>query len=198
MGNNKIKKCAFIRSDKDGHKRCPFGLPIDQACKNAGDSVRNMMPLEAVDEEKREKTEKANKRVYVYTRTNKRCPYAAAIVDKMDAVNCNYGDHAEGTPMTHALIGSPLYPQTFSGIGLEGLHAFPLGFYADNNTSRNLFTGIFSLVGEAAPSIIKNAVQTKNSTIWNKIEKGDILLPEEQDELNEVLRGLKDFFSNDE
>jgi hypothetical protein len=189
------KKCAFIRSDRGGHKRCPFGLPIDKACRHAGDSVRHMVPVEEV-KGKEEAAEKANKRVYLYSRTNKPCPFAANIIDDMDSVNCNYGDHAAGTPLSSALIGSPLYPQTFSGIGMDGLYAFPMGFYADNNESRNLFTGLFSLVGEAAPSIIKTAVKKAAPTIWDKIEKGDILLPKEQDELNDVLRDLKDFFGN--
>lgn len=189
------KKCAFIRSDEGDHKRCPFGLPIDKACKHVGDSVQNMMPLEETD--KPEKVKKANQRVYLYSRTNKTCPFAANIIDDMDSVNCNYGDHAAGAPLGTALIGSPLYPQTFSGIGMDGLYAFPMGFYADNNTSRNLFTGIFSLVGEAAPTIIKNAVKKAAPTVWEKIERGDILLPEEQDELNIVLRDVKDFFGKE-
>lgn len=191
------KCCAYIRSDKPGHKHCPFGLPIYQACKYAGSSVNNMVPLKSVEPNKVENSKKANLRVYLYSRTNKRCPYAATIVDDMDSVNCNFGDHASGTPMEHALVGSPLYPQQFTGFGLEGLHAFPLGFYVDNNTSRNLFTGIFSLVGEAAPSIIKYAIKSKSENLWNKIEKGDILLPNEQDGLNIILRDLKDFFGDE-
>lgn len=189
------KKCAFVRSDKDGRKRCPFGLPITKACEHAGDSIRHMTPLEMVNgEEKQAQAIKANKRVYLYTRDDKRCSFAANIMEDYNSVNCNYGDNAEGVPLPQALEGSPLYAQTFSGIGLDGLYAFPLGFYADNNTSRNLFTGLFSLVGSVAPVLIKNAIEATNKNLWDRIENGDILLPKEQDELNGILVELNNFF----
>ena len=52
------------------------------------------------------------------------------------------------------------------------------------------------MVGEAAPMIVKNAVLAHDASIWGKIERGDVLLPKEQDELNVVLRDLKNFFSD--
>jgi len=60
-----IKKIAFIRSDKkDEPQRCPFGLPIPQACNHAGNAVSNMCPLELIEEEdKKVKVKKANSRV---------------------------------------------------------------------------------------------------------------------------------------
>lgn len=191
----KISKCAMIRTDKDGNKRCPFGLPITEACEHAGDSVGHMAPLEMFeDEEKREQIEKANKRVYVYHKTGKRCIFAEHILKDYGSVNCNWGDHGAGAGMPKPFVGSPLYPQTFSGIGLDSLYAFPLGFYADNNQSRNLFHGLFSLVGEQAGQIIKNAIQQQDENLWEKMEKGDILLPEEQDKWNMILGQLREEF----
>lgn len=185
-------KCAWIRSDKLESKRCPFGLPITLACKNAGETVTRMCPVKAVPEEKRDQVAKANKRVYIHGKTGQRCLYAQDIIEKNEAVNCDFGDVAEGM-QTPAFEGSPLYAQTFSGIGLDGLYAFPLGFYADNNESRNLFQGLFSLLGEHAPRIVRQAVE-QDEAIWNKIKKQEILLPEEQDRLNRILEECRQEF----
>jgi hypothetical protein len=190
-----IKRCAYIRTDKDGEKRCPFGLPITAACENAGESVTHMYPLSGVPEDRQEQVEKANKRVYIHGKSGERCEYAANIMKEMGAVNCNFGDHAQGIKPA-AIEGSPLYPQTFAGIGLDGLYAFPLGFYADNNESRNLFHGLFSLVGEAAPGIIKQAILEGDKELWEKIERDEILLPQEQDRLNLILENCRREFED--
>ena len=181
-----MKKCAWIKSDKDqGDGGCPFGLPIIEGCKYAGDSVSHMCPLETISEEKQEDVEKANKRVYLYYKTNDRCIYAANIVNEQGVVNCDFGDTGAGMS-TPTFSGSPLYPQTFSGIGLDGLYAFPLGFYADNNESRNLFQGLFSLVGfEMSVKLIKTASISKN--ILDKLSRNEILNEKEKiDLLQEV------------
>lgn len=177
-----MKKCAWIRSDKDqGQGKCPFGLPITEACKHAGDAVTHMCPVKTVPEEKREPVEKANKRVYLYYKTDNRCIYAANVLEERGVVNCDFGDTAAGMH-TPTFSGSPLYAQTFSGIGLDGLYAFPLGFYADNNESRNLFQGLFSLVGNEAYDIIKeSAVRTSPvKEILEKISNDEPLTTDEQ------------------
>lgn len=191
-----LRKKAWIRTDKDEKKKCPFGLPITLACRNAGDSVAHMCPLGAVPEEKRERTALANKRVYIHQKTGERCLYAKNIMKKQDAVNCNFSDVGEGLGGP-ALEGSPLYAQTFAGVGLDGLYAFPLGFYADNNSSRNLFQGLFSLLGENILQIVKEAVSKEDEILWDKVEKGDILLPEEQDRLNLILEKCRRAFEDD-
>jgi len=147
--------------------------------------------------EKQDKVKKANQRVYIYNKTGKRCLYAANVLKNQNAVNCDFGDTGQGVHMP-AMVGSPLYAQTFAGVGLDGLYAYPLGFYADNNTSRNLFHGLFSLVGdlEQTTSIIKTAVCNLNQTIWDKLENDDILTPEEQDQLNEALRNCRNEFED--
>jgi len=147
-------KCAFIRKDKNGENSCPFGLPILNACENAGDSVTYMCPIEEAPEGSF--VDKANKRIYIHYKTDSRCLYASNIIKEKEAVNCNFGDTGAGTKMP-SFSGSSLYPQTFGGVGLDGLYAYPLGFYADNNESRNLFMGLFSLVGNNIYDLIKES-----------------------------------------
>lgn len=184
-----MKKCAFIRKQK-GEIKCPFGLPITDACLQAGDSVENMAPLEMFDESKQEQVQKANKRVYIYYRTGKRCIFAVHIMKEEDSVNCNWGDHAAGAGLSNAFNGSPLYPQTFSGQGLDGLYAFPLGFYSDNNSSRNLFHGLFSLVGSEEGEIIKEAIQKANLKLFDKISENKKLNEIELTELKNIINNI--------
>jgi len=125
-------------------RACPFGLPIPEACENAGKSIIRMAPIE--DEKELEEVGKANRLVYAYHKECRNCPYADKILEEHGKVDCDFGDTAAGKRVP-AFKGSPLYPQTFHGIGLDGLYGYPLGFYADNNESRNLFFGLFSLLG---------------------------------------------------
>lgn len=141
-----MKKRCWIKT-KGFEDTCPFGLPITHACKNAGKSTLRMCPLDYTEEEEqKEEIKKANRRVYVYHKTDKRCPFARNIMNE-NIVNCDYGDVAQGQGGAE-LTGSPLYPRTFTGMGLEGIYGFPLGFYADNNQSRNTPYGLFSLLGK--------------------------------------------------
>ena len=154
-----MRRCAWVKGEKRD-ERCPFGLPIALACRHAGGSVAHMCPLAAVGDGHRERVAKANKRIYIHHKEGERCSYAVDIMDqdpKDPLVNCDFGDVGQGTGGA-TFEGSPLYAQTFAGVGLDGLYAFPLGFYADNNASRNLFQGLFSMLGGFAPDIIKQAV----------------------------------------
>jgi len=194
----KMKKCAFIRSDEKGDKRCPFGLPITEACEHAGDSVAHMCPMNMVTSDKQDKVKMANARVYIYYKTGDRCMYAANVIKEKGVVNCDFGDTAAGMHGP-AFVGSPLYAQTFSGIGLDGLYAFPLGFYADNNQSRNLFEGLFSLIGFQKPEIVKNAVldNPEMKKIVEKLEEGIKLTTDEAMDLrNAVEQCRKEFEEN--
>ncbi len=192
-----MKKDAFIRSDIKGSKRCPFGLPITSACLNAGDSVSHMCPLDFITKDKKKQTQKANARVYVYHKTDERCLYAANVMENHGAVNCDFGDSAAGMH-TPAFVGSPLYSQTFAGIGLDGLYAFPLGFYADNNQSRNLFEGLFSLIGFDNPEIIKEAIMLDPNmkSVVEKLESGEKLTTEEKMNLENSLNECRMEFEN--
>lgn len=123
---------------------CPFRLPVIEACKKVGSCVDRMAPIEDVEES--EDIAKANRLVYAYYKEGRKCKYADKILEEHEKVDCDFGDTAAGQ-RTPALKGSPLYPQTFHGIGLDALYGYPLGYYVDNNESRNLFFGLFSLLG---------------------------------------------------
>jgi len=125
-------------------RECPFGLPIPEACENLGGSVARLAPID--DKDSAKDVAKANRLVYAYQKECRKCPYADKILEEHGKVDCDFGDTAAGKRVP-SLKGSPLYPQTFHGIGLDGLYGYPLGFYADNNESRNLFFGLFSMLG---------------------------------------------------
>lgn len=181
-----ISKNAIIRGDEI--TRCPFGLPIPNACKNAGDSVSRMAPTE--NHKGDEKLSKANRIIYAYYKTCKECPYADKILEAHDKVDCDFGDTAQGQKST-SFTGSPIYPQTFTGVGLNGMHGFPLGFYADNNESRNLFFGLFSLLGFANTSeMVKLANKYDECGETDKADIIDNLL----NKLNNIKEEYKDTF----
>lgn len=160
-----IEKDATVRGE--GVRECPFGLPIPEACNNVGDAIHRMAPVEESD-----RVKKANRLVYAYHKGCKNCPYADKILAEHGKVDCDFGDTAAGKKSV-PFRGSPLYPQTFHGIGLDGLYGFPLGFYADNNESRNLFFGLFSLLGHATiDDLVKLADQYD---CGGDKEKADIL-----------------------
>lgn len=188
-----MKKCAFIKSDKDDNK-CPFGLPITLGCENAGQSITRMCPLSMVEDNKKEQVKLANSRVYVYYKTGQRCIYAANVMHNMESVNCDFADSGAGMG-TPAFNGSPLYPQTFAGgVGIDALYSYPIGLYADNSQSRNLFQGLFSLVGaEEKLQIIKNAIP-KN--ILDKLEENEKLNEDERNELENIIMICKEKYDD--
>ena len=188
-----MKKCCWIRGE-DKEKKCPFGLAITLSCHNAGDSVTHMCPLDAVPEDKKERVELANKRIYIYHKTGK-CLYAINIMDEAQAVNCNFLDNAQGMGGEGtAFSGSPLYTQSFAGGNLDGLYAFPMGFYSDSGESRNLFQGLFSLLGAHAPEIIKIAIMDQESVLWEKLKEGQPLTEQERLNLENVIETCRQDF----
>ncbi len=190
-----MRKNCWIRGEKQG-KPCPFGLSIPLSCDNAGDSVTHMCPLEALPENRSERVALANKRIYIYHKDNRRCLYAVNVMEDAKAVNCDFGDSGQGFGNT-AFSGSPLYAQTFSGIGLDGLYAFPMGFYADNNESRNLFQGLFSLLGSQVPSIVKFAVAAEEPVLWEKLRRGEALTKEERTRLETIIETCRQEFDSE-
>lgn len=172
-----ICKYADIRKNDD--EGCPFGLRIPFGCKMAGDAVDRMGPLkilgeEASDEEK-QTLANANKRMLNWTILGKtteepgRCKYAAKIFPEKDAVECNYEDTAPGVGQKSVTLAAPFYSQIFSGIGLNGLYSYPIGFYADYNISRNLFYGLYSLQGgEDLEMLCKIAALARGEDIAKK------------------------------
>jgi len=169
-----VIKIAVIRGD--GGNVCPMGLPIPEACANAGESINRMSPTGG-----KESVGKANRLVYAYHKDCKKCPYAAKVLEANKKVDCNFGDTAAGR-VTPSFTGSPLYPQTFVGIGLDGLYGYPLGYYVDNNESRNLFFGLFSFLGFATPEeLIKLADKYDKCEEKEKADVIDDLLKKMQE-----------------
>lgn len=172
-----MKKCCNIRSEKN--TKCPFGLPINTACKNVGMAVKIMGAIENEDDELRN----ANLKIYLYYKNGKECPFAVNIMDN-GAVNCNFDDSASGfkNPLFE---GSSLYPQTFTGINVDNLYGYPLGFSNEGDVSRNIPYGILSLVGTTNNfELIKNSVSDE---IFNKISKDGDLSGDEIDQLKTIL-----------
>jgi hypothetical protein len=170
--SEKVIKLAIIRGDDI--RECPFGLNITLACKYVGDGIHRMAPLDAAgnDKEEKDKIKKANNIVYAYHKTGERCPYSDKILEIHNKVDCDFGDTGEGFHST-PFRGSPLYPQTFHGIGLDGLYGYPLGFYADNNESRNLFFGLFSFLGH---NIVDELVKLADTYDRNdELDKADLV-----------------------
>lgn len=178
--NQKNVKLAVIRDDD--LRGCPFGLPVTEACVHAGDSVHRMAPVDVVkDDDKQKRLKKANMVVYAHHKTGKRCPYADKVLPEHDKVDCDFGDTGQGQRSV-PYRGSPLYPQTFQGIGLDGLYGYPLGFYADNNESRNLFFGLFSFLGsQEIEQLVKLADEYDDSGDKDKANMVDEILSKLED-----------------
>lgn len=163
-------KIATIRGE--GVRSCPFGLPMTEACENAGDAIHRLTPLKEVSKDKREEMDRTNKIVYAYHKEGKRCPYADDILKEHNKVNCDFGAIGEGV-RSPPITGSPLYPTTFRGVGLDSLYSKPLGFYADNEASRNLFLGLFSILGNSSLDEMIKLADTYD--ISAEKEKADIM-----------------------
>lgn len=196
MSKSKIKKLAVIRDDDASP--CPFGLPITTGCCNVGDAIHRMAPLDSVGEKSKERVKKANGMVYVYHKTGKRCPFADGVMVKFGKVNCDWGDTAQGIKSV-PFAGSPIYPQTFSGVGLDGLYGHPGGFYGDNNLSRNMFLGLFSLLGEhdSVDTIVKMADicdEKGDRETADKLDKiiEDIVTADDDGEKENAIKMLED------
>jgi hypothetical protein len=161
-----MKKLAVIRDNKD--ESCPFGLPISWACSNIGGFIHKMALLDVMGSdstpEEKKQIAAANQKLMSWAlmmggEQPKRCFYAGMLFpEKPDKVECNFGDTAAGIDEKNVLLGSPFYSKIFSGIGLDGMYSYPLGFYADKNISRNLFYGIYSIQGSNKYELIKKAI----------------------------------------
>ena len=152
-----MKKLAVIRSNSS-EKKCPFGLPIPEACQCAGDSVDRMSALEP--DESYDKRKKMNRRVYVHHKNGSRCPYADKIAAKKKVVHCDYNEFGEGVKDT-PIAPSPFYPRIFTGLWNSGLYSHPVNYFSDYFGGSGLFTGLASLYGKRR----KGAVGTPNMPI---------------------------------
>jgi len=168
-----MKKISKIRSDKSKDLKCPFGLPIILACKFAGCSVNNMYPINDISLSKNEynNIKKMNYRIYIYKNNNDKCIYASNIIEKYNSVNCNFDDTASGMDVPF-FSASPLYPSFFNNELINNLYSSPLGYYSDYESDRNLFLGLFSLVGSNIYDLLKQSdCDFKLKKILNKFSK---------------------------
>jgi len=130
-------------------KKCPFGLPITMGCKTAGNAISKMMPLElADDKEGAEEIADDNLELMLMTEEVSKCPFADMILKEKESVDCKYDPKQSTIPAGNVgLTGSPLYPHIMVGNMPEAQYGYPLDYYSDNNESRNIYYGLYSLVG---------------------------------------------------
>jgi hypothetical protein len=138
-------KIAEIRKNEEN--KCPFGLPIPFACKNAGDHVKGK---EASEDEK-EMLSAANTKLLAWNllRSSDKpshCKYVGHILEHENAVECNHDDTAPGQGPAQPLMPAPYYSKMFNGI-ITGLTTYPAGYMSDYSVSRNMYFGTYSLSG---------------------------------------------------
>jgi hypothetical protein len=145
--SKKIVKLAMIR--KENEDACPFGLPILLGCKNVGDLIDKMAPINVMGEDSSEEEKQAiitaNNHLLNWKSPGAPCKYADKIIGNKEAVECDWGTNTAGEAGGTALEGSPWYYKHFSGIGLDGLYSYPLGYFSDNSIDRGMYTGMFSI-----------------------------------------------------
>lgn len=141
-GNSRI---AFVRGNCG--KPCPFGLKIPQACLAAGKTTNKMVCTEHMTGKDKEKYNEINDHLYSSREEDKSCVFADKIFSKkFNKVDCDFGDNAQGIGSPN-IQPSPLYPGTFNSLMLSGIHSGPsYGWYSDNDSSRNMFFGLYSYV----------------------------------------------------
>ena len=138
-------------------KECPFGLPITYACKFAGgvtnsgntSAISSMTPLSiAQNSDDLKKIIENNLENLLLLKEGAKCPFADRIFDAKEVVECKFDENQKNMSAgSSGLNGSPLYPQLMIGNMPQPQYGYPLEYYSDNNESRNIYYGIFSLIG---------------------------------------------------
>ena len=123
-----MKKLAIIRTDEGAHN-CPYGLSVGVGCRNAGQSVERMEPLDSVSKEDREHQREHNIAVYVMHSEERPCKYADFVVDDKNVVHCDFGEAGAGIS-DFPIPSGPSYPKIFgASSGVAGYYSFPLQSY---------------------------------------------------------------------
>lgn len=169
--SKKIVKLAVIRTNED--EPCPFGLKIPYACKKAGEIVSKMAPIDILGD-KVEKDEikalvRANRKLMILEADGNRCPYADKVFSDKKAVECNFDSNAPGISQV-GLEPSKFYSKVYDNIAYDGLYSYPMGWYGDNNISRNLYYGAYSLQGSEEKKEIEKTAQNKEQDIKDAVE----------------------------
>jgi hypothetical protein len=136
--------------------QCPFGLPVTEACVSIGfvrESGRSLIgdmvevDLAESDEDRDEIIEK-NMDLLFLAEKKQKCPFADRIFEEKGSVDCKFDKNQERLPAGNVgLTGSPLYPHIMIGNMPEAQYGYPMDQYSDDNESRNIYYGIYSLVG---------------------------------------------------
>lgn len=135
-----LKKLAVIRSNRS--RACPFGLTIPEACQSVGQAIRQMTPLEMVEEPS--ETQESNQDILLWSATGERCPFAKDILVNHGAVQCEFDlDNQDHLP-----VGSNYYHKHFSDTSWEGTFTWP-GPYVGPSIDRGLYYGQYSVEGQS-------------------------------------------------
>jgi hypothetical protein len=77
-----------------------------------------------------------------------KCTFADRIFEHKNSVDCKFTGKMNVMPAgSLPLNGSPMYPQLMIGNMSQPQYGYPLEYYSDNNESRNIYYGIYSLIG---------------------------------------------------
>jgi hypothetical protein len=138
-------------------KSCPFGLSIPSGCNKAGGEISeakriailDMVPIDSANSEKEaEEILEDNLEIMLMLDEDRKCPFADVIYENKRSVDCKYDEKQPSMPAGNVgLNGSPLYPHTMVGNMPEAQYGYPLDYYSDNNESRNVYYGLYSLIG---------------------------------------------------
>jgi hypothetical protein len=124
------------------YKACPFGLPIPDACKCAGNSVFSMKRIK--DDSSKEDKE-YNYQVFLSIEEESECPFADLILEKKGAVDCKYNPEDYRKMSGNSFVsGSPIYPNLYIG-NSKSYQSYPVNYYSDDNI-RSIYYGIISLI----------------------------------------------------
>ena len=136
---------------------CPYGLAVPAACSSVGGQVKDakgsvvfeMISINnAETKEEAEKITDSNLELMLMIDKPARCPFADLIIEDSGSVDCKFDPKQTTIPAGNVgLNGSPLYPHIMIGNMPEAQYGYPLDYYSDNNESRNVYYGLYSLVG---------------------------------------------------
>lgn len=137
-------------------KMCPFGLPVTYGCKCAGGlteegsaAISLMKPVTKIkDEDLAIEVIEGNWELLDLVEKSSRCPYADAIIDDGSAVDCKYNEDSSILPAGNiSFSGSPYYPHLYVGNTEKPGYGYPLEYSSDDNESRTIYQGLYSLIG---------------------------------------------------
>jgi hypothetical protein len=152
-----MRKLSVILKNNE----CPFGLKVPDSCGHVGECIKHMAPMEVLGDDA-DKDEiislvKANRKLLLLQGDGQRCPYAGNIIEEKDAVECNFDSVAPGE-QAYNFEPSKFYSKVYDNISYDGLYSYPMGWYGDNNISRNLYYSLWSITS-AEYNLIKTAAE---------------------------------------